>query len=140
MPKRSTGSPHGSRASIAAGLFNALVIPSLAVAIPAVPEPIGKFDDEFLPVLEELGTRFTFVPPSRFTLELGAQASLIVYVGCAAKTLKIDGIPYLEWDIAPARLDPKHAARVVRDSIVRSVEGLLRNRGWLREEWARSRR
>lgn len=132
-------SANGSRASIAAAFFNALVVPSLAVAVPAVPAPVAKLDEEFLAVVKELRDQFTVVPPSRFTSELGTKAALIVYVGCAASMLRIDGVPYLEWDIASAKVELKGATRVVRDSIMRSVEGLLRRRGWLRQEQARSR-
>jgi hypothetical protein len=128
-----TSADSGSRASIAAAFFNVLAVPSLAVAIPAVPHPV-VIDDEFLAAVGDLGRQFTPVPPSRFTTELGQKASLIVYIGCAASTSKIEGIPSLEWDIAPAKGDPKEAARLVRDSILRAVEGLLVQRGWLRPE------
>jgi hypothetical protein len=133
-------SANGSRASIAAAFFNALVVPSLAVAVPAVPDPVAKLDGEFLAAARELSDQFTVVPPSRFTSQLGAKASLIVYVGCAVSLLKVDGVPYLEWDIAHTKVGPKEATHVARDSILRSVEGLLRRRGWLRQEQARSGR
>jgi arsenate reductase (thioredoxin) len=122
-----------SRAAIAAAVFNALVAPSQAVAIPAVRDPGAPPEEDLGTVLRELAPQILIADPARLTHQLTEQASLVVFVGCSPDFFPVNGVPHVEWSIPAPRLTPVAKARVVRDSILRSVEELLRARKWTRE-------
>jgi arsenate reductase (thioredoxin) len=126
-------SPDAGRSAMAAAFFNALVTPSIACAIAAIPDPELPIDPVVVASFEALNLGRSLRPPCRFTEQLGVWAAEIIHVGSTSASFEIGGVRTLEWDIADPRKHGLEEVSAIRDWIRHCVETHLREKEWLRE-------
>ena len=125
-------SPDSGRAAMAAAFFNALVIPSLACSIAAVPDPHVPIQPLVRSAFELLPTGRPLLPPTRLTDEFGSCAGQIVRIGAAAASSPARDGCEVDWEIPDPTGEPIEKVVAIRDAIHARVQGLLRTRQWLR--------
>ena len=129
-------SPDAGRAALAAAFFNALVDPSIACSIAAVPDPAVPVDPVVAASFDALKSGRFLMRPCRFTEQLGAWAAEIIHVGSRSASFRVDGVPILEWDVPDPRKQPFEVDGI-RDWVCHRVEAHLREKGWLRDPKSR---
>ena len=125
-------SPDSGRAAMAAAFFNALVIPSLACSIAAVPDPHLPIQPLVRRAFELLPTGRPLLPPTRLTDEFGSCAGQIVHIGATPGSSPARDEREVDWEIPDPTGEPIEGVVAIRDAIHARVQALLQTRQWLR--------
>jgi arsenate reductase len=123
---------NAGRSQMAAALFNALADLSRARAISAGTSPGDHVHPEVIQAMREAGIDLSGSTPRLLTPELGAQAALLVTMGCGEECPVVPGARREDWPLDDPGGRPIEEVRRIRDEIRMRVQNLLRAEGW---EW-----
>ncbi len=87
--------------------------------------PADRVHPEVIEVMRELGIDLAERRPRLLTRELGAQADVVVTMGCGDQCPFIPGKRYIDWELEDPRGRPVQEVRATRDDIARRVGALL---------------
>lgn len=124
---------NAGRSQMAAALFDLLADPSRARAISAGTQPGAKVHPEVVEAMRELGVDLANVTPAKLTLELATSADMLVTMGCSEACPVVPGVARDDWPLEDPKGLPIERVRQIRSEILRRVQLLVTNQGWLRE-------
>ena len=122
---------NAGRSQMAAAFLNQLS-EGRVVGQSAGTRPASRIHSEVIEVMREVGIDLSKVQPRALTPELGASATTVITMGCAAEDCPVFAAPVQDWDLQdPAGL-PLPEVRVIRDEIespscISPPPGLVRN-------------
>ena len=118
------------RSQMAAAWFNALTDSNLVKAHAAGTEPGPRVHPEVVDAMKEAGLDLSGKSPQLLTVELAADAKLLVTMGCGEQCPVLPGVERDDWPLEDPKGKSPEAVRRIRDEIRARVEGLIRSRGW----------
>jgi protein-tyrosine-phosphatase len=87
--------------------------------------PAGRVHPEVIEVMRELGLDLADRRPQLLTLELAADADIVVTMGCGDECPYIPGKRYIDWNLTDPKGRPIDEVRATRDEIGRRVRALI---------------
>ena len=87
--------------------------------------PADHVHPEVVEVMRELGIDLADRTPQPLTLELAAQADVVVTMGCGDECPVIPGKQYIDWDLTDPAGQPLAQVRAIRDDIDQRVHALV---------------
>jgi arsenate reductase (thioredoxin) len=123
---------NAGRSQMAAAWFNALADPSKANAISAGTEPGTRVHPEVVAAMSEVGIDLATAATTRLTVEVAAQAELLVTMGCGDQCPVVPGTRRDDWPLEDPKGKPVGRVREIRDEIRQRVEALVDREGWSR--------
>jgi arsenate reductase (thioredoxin) len=126
-------SPDHGRSAIAAAFFNALVDPTAACGLAAVPDAPGLIESEAAAVMVEMVQEIVLRRPSRLTPEL---------VAVVDRWISLDIVPNMNtphvadricWHVADPRGKSRAEVLCIREDILAKVERFVADNGWLKK-------
>lgn len=124
---------NAGRSQMAAAFFNALADPTKARAISAGTEPGEHIHPVVVTAMREVGIDLAGARPGRLTVELAANAQLLVTMGCGEQCPLVPGLERDDWALADPKGLPLEQVRLIRDAVRERVAALISTRGWERE-------
>jgi arsenate reductase (thioredoxin) len=124
---------NAGRSQMAAAYFNALADPVRAHAVSAGTKPAERVHPVVVEAMREQGIEIV-AQPQRLTLELVADASLLVTMGCGDECTFVPGVRRDDWPLADPKGQSIEIVRQVRDEVRRRVEQLLVDEGCTRSQ------
>jgi arsenate reductase (thioredoxin) len=121
---------NAGRSQMAAAFFNAMADPTKARAVSAGTEPAAFVQPEVVAAMREVGVDLGGVTPRLLTLELAAQAVLLITMGCGEACPFIAGVEWEEWNLPDPKGQPPERVPAIRDEIRMRVKRLVAARGW----------
>lgn len=121
---------NAGRSQMAAAWFAALADPSKARAVSAGTEPGARVHPEVVAAMREAGIDLSHAAPRRLTVELAADAALLVTMGCGDACPHVPGLRTLDWPLRDPKGRPLDEVRAIRDEIKDRVAALVAERGW----------
>jgi arsenate reductase len=94
-------------------------------ALSAGTMPAEHVHPEVMQAMAEIGIDLAGRTPRLLTLELAAQADVVVTMGCGDACPYIPGKRYVDWDLPDPAGRPLNEVRATRDEIARRIETLL---------------
>lgn len=88
-------------------------------------DPTGRVHPRVVEVMRELGIDLSGRRPQRLTVDLAAQADIVVTMGCGDACPVVPGKRYIEWELPDPKSRPLHEVRSTRDDIAARVKGLV---------------
>jgi arsenate reductase len=126
---------NAGRSQMAAAWFNALVDSRQARAVSAGTEPADRVHPEVRTAMREVGIDLGGAQPRLLTSVMMQEASDLVTMGCGESCPTAPpGLRRLDWPLDDPKGQPVERVRAIRDEIRAHVEGLLRERGWQRQD------
>jgi len=116
---------NAGRSQMAAALWNALGDPTRTRAISAGTQPGERVHLEVAAALAEVGIDVSQVKPQKLTVELLADVSLIITMGCGETCPAVPGLPRKDWPLPDPKGQPLETVRAIRDDIEDRVRALL---------------
>lgn len=123
---------NAGRSQMSAAFFNARVDPSLARGISAGSEPGTRIHPEVVTVMKEVGIDLSEVKPRIITLEMAAEVSYLVTMGCGPVCPVIPQVRREDWPLEDPKGKPLPRVREIRDDIRKRVEELIERFAWTR--------
>jgi arsenate reductase len=123
---------NAGRSQMAAAWFNKLADPTKARAVSAGTKPGPHVHPEVVTAMREVGVDLADVRPRKLTEDLGAQADMLVTMGCGQTCPAIPGVERDDWSLTDPKGQPIERVREIRDDIERRVRRLVEERGWAR--------
>ena len=117
---------NAGRSQMAAALFNQLADPAQARAVSAGTAPGERLHPEVVAVMQEEGIDLGNARPRKLTLELAAQADLLITMGCGDECPYVPGLRRDDWPLEDPKGKPIEQVRIIRDRIRARVEALVR--------------
>jgi arsenate reductase (thioredoxin) len=87
--------------------------------------PAERVHPQVVEAMRELDIDLAGRRPKGLDRELGAQADVVVTMGCGDECPYIPGTRYLDWDLQDPSGRPLEQVRAIRDDIARRVDDLL---------------
>lgn len=94
-------------------------------ALSAGTTPAQRVHPEVVEVMAELGIDLSARQPQPLTVELAAQANVIVTMGCGDSCPYVPGKRYVDWELADPKGRPVGEVRMTRDEIAGRVARLV---------------
>jgi arsenate reductase len=107
---------NAGRSQMAAAFFNTMADPTKARAASAGTEPAAFVQGG--------------VTPRLLTLELVAQAALLITMGCGEACPVVPGVEWEDWNLPDPKGLPPERVLAIRDEIRGRVKRLVAARGW----------
>ncbi len=123
---------NAGRSQMAAAFFTALADPERARALSAGTRPAARVHPEVVEALREVGIELGALVPRQLTPELGAEAELLITLGCAEDCPVLPGVRRRDWPLPDPAGRPLADVRAVRDAVRTRVQALLEEQGWQR--------
>jgi len=123
---------NAGRSQMAAAFFNSLADTARVSATSAGTEPGTGVHPEVVAAMRELGFDLTQAKPQLLTLDLGAQAAILVTMGCGEACPYVPGVVRLDWPLEDPKGKPIATVRRIRDDIRARVAAFVSENGWER--------
>lgn len=122
---------NAGRSQMAAAWFNWFADSSKARAISAGTNPGPHVHPEVVAAMREVGLDLAYATITRLTLELAAQAQMLVTMGCGDECPYVPGTQHEDWPLEDPKGKPIEQVRAIRDEIRDRVRALVEHEGWL---------
>lgn len=119
---------NAGRSQMAAAWLNHLADPNKARALSAGTQPADRVHPVVAEVMREVGIDLTVTKPQRLTIELAAQADLLITMGCGEECPVIPGLRRDDWPLSDPKGQSIEQVRQIRDEIRHRIEQLLAKR------------
>ena len=116
---------NAGRSQMAAAHFNTLADPAKARALSAGTTPGDRVHPEVVAVMREEGIDLSGARPQKLTAELGAEAQLLITMGCGDECPYVPGVRRDDWPLDDPKGQPVERVRAIRDDIRARVEALV---------------
>jgi arsenate reductase len=110
---------------MAAAWLNHLADPNKARALSAGTQPADRVHPVVAEVMREVGIDLSVTKPQRLTIELAAQADLLITMGCGEECPVIPGLRRDDWPLSDPKGQSIEQVRQIRDEIRHRIEQLL---------------
>jgi arsenate reductase len=116
---------NAGRSQMAAAFFNTLADPATARALSAGTSPGDRVHPEVVAVMQEEGIDLSGARPQKLTAELGADAQLLITMGCGDECPVVPGVHRDDWPLQDPKGQPIERVRAIRNDIRARVEALV---------------
>ncbi len=123
---------NAGRSQMAAAFFGALADAGRARALSAGTRPAAHVHPHVVAAMREVGLELAGVQPRLLTPELGAEAELLITLGCAEECPVLPGVRRRDWPLADPAGRTLADVRRIRDEVRARVQALLEEHGWQR--------
>jgi arsenate reductase len=121
---------NAGRSQMAAAFFNRWADPAKARALSAGTQPGDRVHPEVIEAMREKSIDVGNAKPQKLTVELAAQAQLLVTMGCGDRCPLVPGVERDDWPLEDPKGQPRERVREIRDEIERRVRALIATRDW----------
>jgi arsenate reductase len=122
---------NAGRSQMAAAFFRAEADPSKATAVSAGTDPAERVHRVVVDAMREIGIDLSQSRPRLLTPKLGAEAQVLVTMGCGAQCPHLPGVEREDWELDDPTDEPIERVRAIRDEIRARVSRLIARRGWV---------
>ena len=121
---------NAGRSQMAAAFFNQLADAGLARAISAGTEPAAHVHPQVVGVMREVGIDLSRALTTRLTVDLVADATMLVTMGCGEACPVVPGLRREDWPLPDPKGQPVERVRQIRDEVKARVLDLIGKERW----------